>query len=137
MTQRKASSSQPAAGRQQRRCQHRRGHQRHRHQHHPPPPVFVADVAERDRAQRPHQISDGEPAERQQQRAAAAAVEHAGKDRSDIEVEREIVPFDDGRESGDRKRARREDRAFVVGRAGHRCGRSMTSPFPFRQPIRR
>jgi len=62
-------------------------------------------VAERHRAQGPHQIGDREPAQRQQQRAAAAAVKHPRKDRRDVEVEREIIPFDDGRKGRHGERA--------------------------------
>ena len=103
---------QPAGGgtdlrvcRQQRGGEHGGGHQRHRHQHHVPPSLPVADMAEEDRAQRPHQIGDGEPAERHQQRRLAAAEEDARQNGGEIEIEREVVPFDDGRESRDRQRA--------------------------------
>jgi len=44
-----------------------------------------------------------------QQGAAATAIENAGEDSREIEIEREIVPFDDRREGRDRERPGRED----------------------------
>jgi hypothetical protein len=70
--------------------------------------VAIADVAEEHSPQWPHQIGDGEATECRQQRDAALAEEHAAEDGDEIEVEGEIVPFDDRRKSGDRQRAARQ-----------------------------
>ena len=52
-------------------------------------------MAEEYRAERPHQIGNGEPAEGEQQGLRAAAVEDAAQDRRDVEVEGEVIPFDE------------------------------------------
>ena len=109
-------------GRQQGGRQHGRRHQRHRQEQHVPPAVAVADVTKEYRAQRPHQISEGEAAQRRQQRQAAFAEEDAAEHGDEIEVEGEVVPFDDGRESGDAQRAARnpaDRRIRAAGWLGH------------------
>src|SRR4249919_418307 len=70
-------------------------------------------MAEEHCAKRPHQICDGEPAKREEKRPAPAAVEDPGEYRREIKIEREIVPFDDGRKGRDAERMRRKHR--IVG----------------------
>ena len=91
-------------GRKRRRRQHRRGHQRDGDQQHPPAPGAVADMAEIDRAERTHEIGDGEAAQGGQQRHLAGSEEDPRQDGREIEIEGEIIPFDDGREGRDRQR---------------------------------
>ena len=83
-------------------------HHRHRQQQHRPPPAPVADMAEHHRADRPHQVGDREPAERRRQRSLAAAEEHPRQHGGEVEVEREVVPLDHGRERRDHDRLVRD-----------------------------
>jgi hypothetical protein len=91
-------------GREQGGCEHGRRHQCDGEQQHVPPALAVADMPEEDRPERPHQIGDREPAERDQQRRLSGSEEDAGEDGREVEIEGEIVPFDDRREGGDRQR---------------------------------
>ena len=83
------------------------------------PAVAVADMAEENRPKGTHEVGDGEAAERDEKRVSAAAVEHPRQHRREIKVEREIVPFDDRRESGDRKRCARDSVGGLAGARAH------------------
>ena len=89
--------------------QHRHRHHRHRQQQHGPPALAVADVAEEDRPDRPHQISDGKSAERRHERRRAPRRRRRATAPLRSKVEREVVPFDDGGEGGDSDRLARHD----------------------------
>ena len=112
--------------RQQGRQQHRRRHQGHRQQQHRPPAVAVGDVAERHRTDRPHEVSEREPAQRRRQRRAAASEEHPADDGGEVQVEREIVPFDHRRQRRDGERA-----------VGHAVSHSARTPPRRANPARR
>ena len=103
---------QPAGGRadgrvggQQCTGQHGQGHHAQRGQHHAAPAVSVADPAEGDRAQRPQQIGQGKAGEGDDQRTLHAAEEHPRQHGGEIKIEREVIPFDDGRNGCDHHRS--------------------------------
>jgi hypothetical protein len=69
-------------------------------------------MAEDERADRPHQIGDGEAAESRDQRLGAGSEEDPRQHGREIEVQSEVVPLDH------RRQRRDDDRAPVQLRVG-------------------
>lgn len=77
--QRPGGGADLVAGREQGGGQHRGGHHRHRAEQHLAAPEPVPDVAEGHRAERAHQVGDGEDRQGDQERGGAGAEEHPGQ----------------------------------------------------------
>lgn len=113
-------------GRQQCGDEHRDRHERHRDEQNRLAPDPVADVTEHRRADRAQQVGECEHEQRGGGAAGAAPEEDAGDHRRHVEIQREVVPLDDGRHAGHRERTTADGRVIVqptgwcVGDGGHR-----------------
>ena len=101
-------------GGEKRRCRH----ERDRQQQHAPPPMAIADMAEDNRAERAHQIGDREPRQRRGERSRAVTEEHPRQHGGEIQIESEVIPFDDGRK-GRHSHGSARDAALHLSGAGH------------------